>query len=405
MLKKLSAVVLSLIILFGLTGCTTNTNNTQEEAVSLAILLSNNATFPSMNDSNIESLYDETLNAYMAGSYHEGGRVSVVILDGKPYVPINKSIDVIKTNITQSKRESKAKNLTIGLLRQCVDSPALSEEVDLLQGLNIAAQLVKSGEAKRKKVVVYANGLQTNGILNMLDNDLLNGDIEMLCDELVDKNIIDFSGIEFVWTGMGCVSANAYQQIPNSIISKLEMFWRSIIEKTGGTIEFKDHYISGESEKDLPNVSVVPFAPDKISSSVINKKFGEESIRFIADSAVYFDANSAEKALKPVSAYLEQNKEKRILVVSTTASSGSQKSCVQLSLARANTVKKSLMEIGVNVNSDQIFTKSLGRATSFLRVNDLDENGQLIESLAAKNRAVYIFDLDSPEAKQILNMK
>ena len=60
----------------------------------------------------------------------------------------------------------------------------------------------------------------------------------------------------------------------------------------------------------------------------------------------------------------------------------------------------------MGVKEKQITTIGLGRSQDcFLRVKDTNKQGFLIEELARLNRAVFVFDYDSVEAKQILNMK
>ena len=97
---------------------------------------------------------------------------------------------------------------------------------------------------------------------------------------------------------------------------------------------------------------------------------------------------------------MKQNTGKRIMLVGTTASAGKDASCLSLSLNRANACKKTLIEMGVN--EEQIEeTLGLGRKVCFLRVNDLDADGKLIENLASQNRAVFILDTDSSEADRV----
>ena len=55
----------------------------------------------------------------------------------------------------------------------------------------------------------------------------------------------------------------------------------------------------------------------------------------------------------------------------------------------------------MGVKENQIETLGLGRKECFLRVNDLDSNGRLMEALASQNRAVFIFDTDCSEANRV----
>ena len=64
-----------------------------------------------------------------------------------------------------------------------------------------------------------------------------------------------------------------------------------------------------------------------------------------------------------------------------------------LSLARAQACRDLLLELGAS--ETQILCLGLGRSDNFLRVPDLDADGQLIESEAEKNRAVFLFSRES----------
>ena len=69
------------------------------------------------------------------------------------------------------------------------------------------------------------------------------------------------------------------------------------------------------------------------------------------------------------------------------------------SLERAKTVKSLLLEMGAA--DTQVSCVGLGRSENFLRVNDLDKDGNLVESKAKLNRAVFLFGADSDTAKKL----
>ena len=76
--------------------------------------------------------------------------------------------------------------------------------------------------------------------------------------------------------------------------------------------------------------------------------------------------------------------------------------CIKLSTERAETVKKLLIDFGAD--SSRIKTKGLGYTKNPLRVNDLNENGYLLESEAKKNRAVYILTDNNTELLEELGL-
>ena len=408
-MKKTIAIllVLSLTVL-SLVGCSSNaTFNTDSGAICLSVVVANNETFAAISSTTVKSIYEEVYNTCESGINFTGGSVSLVVADGAPYICFDEKIDTIETNITQAKRESEAEVLASQIIREAASAQPKTSEIDMLQSLNIASRTVNTSNAERKQILVYANGLQTTGILNMTTVDVLNSDFSVICEDLINKNAIyDYKGIEFVWVGMGCTSATSKQHIPNSAVKKLENLWTSIIEAGGGTVSFKPDFITGDSLDVNHNVSLVNFPEDKLDTVSIDTldngiKLDGETLKFKGDLAEFVDYKTAKNTLTPIA---EQIKESgiKILIAGTTASSGSEDSCYKLSLDRAQACKDLLVELGVS--EKQICTVGLGRKPCFLRVTDIDSNGNFIEAEAQKNRAVFIYNYDSDTAKEIIRL-
>ena len=93
------------------------------------------------------------------------------------------------------------------------------------------------------------------------------------------------------------------------------------------------------------------------------------------------------------------NTDERIVIVGTTATYGTKEYTMNLSLARAKACKEVLE--GFGVSSTRIRCIGLGTKKFKYRVNDLSADGELIESEAAKNRAIYIFSENSDTAKNL----
>ena len=87
-----------------------------------------------------------------------------------------------------------------------------------------------------------------------------------------------------------------------------------------------------------------------------------------------------------------------VFVCGTTATAGSVESCRAFSLKRAQTIVNLLIEIGVD--SSKLAAKGLGYDNNF-HIIDTDENGNLIEEAAQKNRLVLIIPSSSNDALKI----
>ncbi|MCD8022265.1 MAG: OmpA family protein [Lachnospiraceae bacterium] len=118
------------------------------------------------------------------------------------------------------------------------------------------------------------------------------------------------------------------------------------------------------------------------------------------------DEEAAKAAVEPVAEALLSHPDNAILIAGTTATDGTQESCVELSERRANAVKDLLVnEFGIP--ESQIQTIGLGyEADPFERRQDREIEGDItskfIESEGKKNRRVVIMDLASDIAQQIL---
>ncbi|MCD8123979.1 MAG: OmpA family protein [Lachnospiraceae bacterium] len=130
------------------------------------------------------------------------------------------------------------------------------------------------------------------------------------------------------------------------------------------------------------------------------------TVQFVINSDEFIDEEAAKEAVEPVAEALLAYPDHSILIAGTTATDGTQESCVKLSERRAAAVKNLLVE-EFGVPESQIETIGLGyEADPFERGQDREVEGDItskfIESEAKKNRRVVIMDIDSDIAQEIL---
>lgn len=130
-------------------------------------------------------------------------------------------------------------------------------------------------------------------------------------------------------------------------------------------------------------------------------------VMFVANKAVFIDEAAAKTALEPVAEVILAHPDHPILLAGTTATDGTQESCVNLSNKRAEAVKNLLVS-AFGVPKSQIQTIGLGyEADPFERGKDRvpegDVNGRFVESEGAKNRRVIVLDVNDPIAQELLN--
>ncbi|MCC8045716.1 MAG: OmpA family protein [Clostridiales bacterium] len=129
-------------------------------------------------------------------------------------------------------------------------------------------------------------------------------------------------------------------------------------------------------------------------------------VQFVINEATFIDEEAAKTAVEPVAEALLSHPDNAVLIAGTTATDGTQESCIDLSNRRAEAVKNLLVD-EFGVPEFQIQTIGLGyEADPFERGQDREIEGDItsafIESEAKKNRRVVIMDLESDIAQQIL---
>lgn len=132
-------------------------------------------------------------------------------------------------------------------------------------------------------------------------------------------------------------------------------------------------------------------------------EINETQVQFVINEATFIDEAQAKEAVKPVAEAVLNAPDHAILIAGTTATDGTQESCIDLSNRRAQAVKDLLVNT-YKVPESQIKTVGLGyEADPFERGADRDANGNFVESEAKKNRRVVILDVDDPIAQQLLS--
>ena len=380
-----------------LTGCGSN-NTTTPSAVSL--VLGNHEYFPKIN-LRVESVYQKIYDA--AYSY---GDCSIVVVDGNPYVAASYNIIKPDANIDNAKRKQIAKQNSEQIIADGSKAYAKTSEIDTFSAIVCSSALLNTSSAGVKEMLVYDSGFSTTGLLDFSSENLIDVEPAMIVERLSELHALpELTGIKVVWTGLGEV-CDEQDELSTTYKYNLKNIWKAVIVAAGGDVEFIDVPLSATPKgEELPSCKTIPIIQDSLElSGDITKpiKFGEDTIKFLGDQAVYINAADAKEALEPIATFLKENINKRILIVGTTASAGKDASCLNLSLNRANACRKTLIEMGVN--ESQIETLGLGRKECFLRIDDLDASGELIENLASQNRAVYIFDANSNDAKDIYDI-
>lgn len=208
--------------------------------------------------------------------------------------------------------------------------------------------------------------------------------------EELDMELFDEYGNQIDWT-------RAYADGVTGTISKDNLepettYYLCIYSRLSDTIDYSLNITSSEEEKKEKKALVfeTPF------------EINETQVQFVMNEDTFIDENKAIEVMKPVAEAILANPEHSILIAGSTATDGTQESCIDLSVRRAEAVKNLLIK-EYKVPESQLKVAGLGYADDpFERGKDIDENGNFVESEGRKNRRVVVLDAEDPIAVKIL---
>lgn len=414
MIKKTKKILVSLIIcafvMSGiLTGCSSgimgiNTEAKAEESMSLqsvSLVVSGHKYFPEL------SLSDKLYSRIYNGCYTYGD-VSAVVVDGDPFLAFNYTIKAPDANVDSAKKKQIATGNTDQIMSDLSNLAGKTPEADLLSAIQLSADMLRSTESTTEKtMVIYDSGLSTTGILNFATQNLIDAPAESIVAQLKEiHEIPDLTDVNILWLGCGEVCGEQ-QKLSEDYKNKLKTIWKEILSEGGASdIDFQSSESSGEEpDTELPDCSTVPVIEKPIvitgkSMPEITRWDGESSVRFKGDLSEFVDVAAAKEDLRPAAEYLAANPKESVYIFGMTATITGGGSGIELAEARANACKDVLKEYGVN--DKQITVVGLGQIDNPLRVDDVDENGNQIEELAQKNRAVVMIKAQNPLVSTLL---
>lgn len=405
---KLGVIFICLLVTTMFSAC--STRKAEKEPVNAVILDGRkHANIAELNVEKAEKFIGDVCNSY--------GYISIITVDGEPF--LHGSIDVPeqKKNLSAQKQKDiaeKQKNEIMEFLQQ---NKAKTPQVDTLAALQMGARALEAQEGK-KRMLIMDSGLQTKGLVDFSQSLLENVEPDKIVEQLKNDNAIpELQGAEVIWIGLGetCAPQSELQQKHRE---NLQNVWEAILVESGANVTFySDVAVKKEADETLPYVNTVQIAKQasvltreeiqtemkEITVKNISYKFDEESISFKPNTAELLTSKkNVKKVLEPITNYLIENRAEKIFLAGTTASVGTQEGAVALSEKRCETVKKIIVEAGVNKNQIQVI--GMGYENPFT-IPDRNEDNSLDEKRAKKNRSVIVMSADSDTAKVLCKYK
>lgn len=407
-MKKTIALILTVVLAIGLigslTGCSSN-DEASTEKVAVCYVIANTANSKGLNLQSPlvqDTIYSTILNY---------GYISVVNADGSPEVVLANSFDIDEKYKKASKDKlamdarSKATNLISGMQTVIADDP----EIDYLEALRLAVRSLASLEGyDSKQIIVLGTGLSTTGVLDF-KNNLISAEPDVIVELLNEKSEIpNFSDITVYWQQLGDVAA-PQEAMTSAQKNKLQKIYGSLVEAGGGTFVYNEIMANPVNESveypsvtpvELPADTPIAFEADDLDAED-DKAFeepqvlSESQVEFIGDQANYLYPDKAVENIRPIAEYLLKHDDVNIVLIGSTAGDSTNASTLKLSQERADAVKKTLIDLGVN--ADRITTIGMGASDPW-HIPNAGYDG----AAASANRKVVLLDARSATAQTIL---
>jgi outer membrane protein OmpA-like peptidoglycan-associated protein len=326
------------------------------------------------------------LAAVLAHAVKKGEYVALFDTDRSP----SKVDDVLLTThaknpqALEAEQASEVAQLVNGIQSSRVNAP----EADTLGALDLAARSVRA-QSRHGTVVLMDSGLQTAGALRYQAAPLLLATGQDVVGHLRSTGQLpDLRGVTVILMGIGD-TARPQARLDIASRNRLVEQWKAIAQAAGATCVHVDTQpLTGPSRTGLPHVSTVrvpkPTIPELDSSRPVPLR--EDSVGFEDNSDKLRDPALARRVLKKLAAAIIRDQH-HVLLVGTTATAGTEQGRRELSLKRAEAVKRLLVSLGVPAS--RITARGVGTHYP-AHVKDIDEQGNLIPERAIQNRAVFL---------------
>lgn len=410
MVKKLLISLLGCIAVLSLSGCgndnlVSNNSVPNQEFDNIVILAGNHG-------NSVKPKYD-ALNQVLKNVALNYGNIDICVTDGDPFIASSLKFPEQKAGLSTSKKNTIAQSQVeqIKVFLNSAECSAKTEEINLLKSFELASRIVKSTEyvGESNAIYVFDTGLNSSGLLDFTSINLNTVDVESLLSELEAQHlIVDLSDTTVFWYGL-CDSVAPQENLSATQKDTIKKIWEGYLNRAGATVHFMSDISTDVFETELPDVTPIVSVMTSVewNDGVAKQEFppaviyNEEILSFNAGAATLRDEQKAIEELKTTIDYMNENESFVLMIVGCTAKWGNLENyCKPLSLERCETVKKILVDSGIN--EDRIIVIGMGYDNPFY-VNDQDQNGELIESIAKENRCIVLLDSSSDMALSIEN--
>lgn len=247
----------------------------------------------------------------------------------------------------------------------------VSPEIDIAAATELAVRTLNAHavEGRENILVFYCSGKSTAGLINMLETPVYELDVANSVYSVAQKMNVDMSGIDIVWYCCGDFGT-VQPKLSANEKAHMRSFYEQLFLALGAkSVNFKE---------DLPSNDCYHFAEAPVSCMPVEGTVSalmdltilkpeifedadetalespivipEEQVSYKPDSAEFIDSDSALSTIQPVADFLLEHPEVNVLLYGTCAGESDSEYTLWLGKARAESVKTTLVEAGVNAN-------------------------------------------------------
>lgn len=328
---------------------------------------------------------------------NQNATLSIVLADGNPEIESSALIEVEKFGFTQTDRDEEVENAMseISKVYRCAlgldgVSSSSSSESDLSLALAKASGAFESNETQ-KDIFVLSNGISTAGQINFLSDGVPSlKSFSSTVDQYATQNaLVNLKGANVTWIGLGQTDDNTQEKLGTQAIEALRDFWRLVVEKSGGVVSSINagNVVNGAPH---PNSLMISKVETNFEKVCISQELGEDQgLEFVGNMTDFVEASTAEASIRVIAEKISDSACVGKITITGYVASNTDKSKFDgignksLSLARANVVKRLLVEYGVLAEIETIGAGWGGNS-------DWDVAGNFVDELGKANRIVKI---------------
>lgn len=417
-MRKLICFMIVMSALCGLfTGCSTEAggDTPQPDNVACVVTIANNN--PIVDAAVIREL--AALPSLPGSTY------TVINAEGTPQIICSGEIpDFADRGYSQVMLERIQSSIQADICGQINGAAPATPEVDLASATVLALRTLRANAAEGRDnlLVYYCSGISTCGVIDMVSVPVCELDIETSVADLAAVMALDMQGIDVIMYCCGDVAGETQSVLSLQEQNRLKDFYEQLFLTMGadsitfmedlpaeGAYAFEQPVTAMRTEGSASalRAAVIPSVELEDEEAVADifaegsiLSFDEASIRFLPSSTELADPAAAAESLSYVIDYMLSHPDFELLICGTTASAGTEVSCMAFSEQRAARVRDILVAAGVDASRIHILGCGY---SSILYVPDRNSAGQLNESIAPQNRSVKLVAYNSDTARQVFD--